>query len=89
MSKKLLSFLISELTTVRFVCKNAACGMVVEMTVDDLIQGKGRQQACAFCQSSFDPHKRATAPITELARAIGALKAAASVVDVEFVLPGE
>ncbi len=85
MSKKLLSFLLSELQTARVVCK--ACGVIVELPLAKLTDGgRGFARKCVSCNADFDPAGNGAA-IAKLAVALTDLQKLASLVDLEFVIP--
>ena len=97
MSKKLLSFLLSELSTIRLICKNQGCGAVAEMSLQDLATlthaGGKATDLCAFCGQPFSLKSRqaapAPAPLWQLAQAVAQMRYIESLVDVEFVLPDD
>ena len=83
MSRKLLAFLLSELNTVRILCRK--CSAVAEMPLADL--GRQPGHACRFCNAPFSLPPKNPGPFAALAQAIGELQKMNSAVDVEFVLP--
>jgi hypothetical protein len=59
MSEKLLQFLmLSEMSTVRLICKNPDCGAVFELPIGKLIEQKWRN--CLSCKAEFDVVKTET-----------------------------
>jgi hypothetical protein len=82
-SEKLFRFLLSELKTIRVICKNGVCGAIVEVPVDQAIK-TFRNDQCPVCHKSFVP-----ASIMSLAIAIQELNQKKDEVDVEFVIPLE
>jgi hypothetical protein len=52
MSRKLLAFLLSELRTVRVICKNPACGAVVELPIERL-GVKMHDARCRVCDTAL------------------------------------
>jgi hypothetical protein len=86
---KLFAFFLSELKTIRIVCRNPGCGVIVEQSMDDLIKGNGNQLRCSFCGQDFDPSKVPPAPIQALATVLNAFRNIQQTVDVEFVLPDD
>ena len=87
MSRRLLVFLLSELATLRVVCRRPGCGGVTEMPLDR-VAARFADPRCPVCQGELLPGNAAGAnPLTQLARAAVALQAHAANVDVEFVLP--
>ena len=90
MSKKLLSFLLSELTTLRLICLNPQCGMVVEMHINNLFnKDKLDRFHCKFCNAEFNPSGDETPPLGLFAQAIQKMRTdiVAKKFDLEFVLP--
>src|SRR5437764_12980 len=95
MSDKLLRFfLLSELETVRVVCKKATCGAVIEVPISRLgnfFQGGN----CRVCNNSFGVVDSLQRPITginwleTLENVLTALKNASKNVEIEFVLPAK
>lgn len=88
MSEKLLRFLLSELKTVRVLCKDAACGAITEMPIGKLdAMLRAKQCACPVCGRSFlSPPDVGQNYFAMLAIAIAGLAAIKSNVEVEFVL---
>jgi hypothetical protein len=83
MSEHPLTVLLSDLSTVRIVCRHKAdgtsCGVAVEVPVERL----GQLEECPVCHNSFDP--MAGKLCTSLGRAITQLQAHKGV-QVEFVM---
>lgn len=90
MSEKLLRFFrLSEIDTVRLVCKQDDCGAIVEIPLKHLAQSKYR--ACIACGRPFEIAGAADDPdhwLKRFAEAAIALNAAKKL-KVEFVLPGK
>lgn len=78
MSRKLLAFLVSELSVVRIVC--AKCRAASEVTVEQL--SGGQSFGCRYCDTQMQAHDTLAA----LARSILFLKNYKGF-EVEFVLP--
>lgn len=88
MSEHLLKVLLSELSTVRVVCKK--CGAVFEMPLDRLAAAfRKTAQCCPFCGAGFhlfNPQGHAADVLGPFAQALADLQQAQNC-DVEFVLP--
>lgn len=85
MSRKLLVFLLSELVTVRLVCKQCQATAAVEVPL-----GRLGQQAvfCPSCRTPFGgPIAGMPNYLDELARVIAQLQHKSVPFEVEFVLP--
>jgi hypothetical protein len=96
MSEHLLKILLTDLQTVRLVCKGVKkeapekpCGAVFEFPVAEVGEvfpdGTGR---CPFCGIAFqwsEPNGKKRSPFVLLAEALEKLKAVAGVVDVQFI----
>jgi hypothetical protein len=88
-SRKLLAFLLSELNTVRIICKRAECGAITEIPISSMAKMFSGNW-CPACQHQFVeefpgkpvPPRR----LVELANAIAAVKDVQAI-DLEFVLP--
>ena len=80
MSKKLLSFLLAELGTVRVKCVN--CKKVAEMSVFE-VGVQFTSTACPFCRRPFT-HPAADNPFVKLSEAVTEMQKL-STVEVEFV----
>lgn len=90
MSEKLFKFLLSELSTVRLVCKDKSCGAITEMTLEKLrTRFSQSDPCCPVCRAEFgDPATSSTSnPLRDFAQAVRALQARQQFVEVEFVLP--
>ena len=95
MSRKLLAFLLSELRTIRIVCKGQIkgkpCGTVLEVPLSNLADFFARTDAtCRHCNTSwlhFPSPGDAQEPFRLLAQAINNFANMKERVDVEFVLP--
>lgn len=85
MSRRLLTFLLSELSVVRVICKNPACGGVVELPLANLA-AKLHVPTCKLCGLEFLPAAIAN-PFVALGKAVQDLQRHADRCDVEFVLP--
>jgi hypothetical protein len=88
MSRKLLAFLLSELETVRIVCKG--CSAVTEMTTEKA-SGKFERPHCPVCNTAFFkiiPGQGQYNPLFNLLQAITEMKRFTTV-DVEFTLPDQ
>jgi hypothetical protein len=83
-SRKLLAFLLSELKTVRILCKKEGCRGIIEVSIEDL-PGKLDGCQCPFCKTSFRLANEDNFAL--LAKAIGNLARISDKVDVEFILP--
>lgn len=84
MSRKLLAFLLSELQTVRVICKK--CEVVTEMTADKA-SGKFQSGRCPVCEEWFyNPGSTGFNPLFELLKMIQETKRITTF-DVEFTLP--
>lgn len=87
MSRRLFAFLLSELATVRVICKNPTCGGVVELPVSRLSAQHGNT-ICHICGANFQTHlSNEPNPFTALAVAFQQIKQHADKMDVEFVVP--
>jgi|SRR5450755_964804 hypothetical protein len=90
MSEKLLRFfLMSEIRTIRLVCKNEGCGAIVEVPIEKLEQDKWK--TCRGCERPFgvtDQHSQLNW-LQQLSQAIAGLRKAADDLEVEFVLPAK
>jgi hypothetical protein len=93
--KDTIKFLLSELSTVRIVCKgkrgNDPCGYVSEVPLDHLDTFYNRMSSCPFCNTPFGVLPRAAGTLQDgfgpLAQAIKNLNAVKQQVEIEFVLP--
>jgi hypothetical protein len=92
MSRKLFAFLLSELSTVRLICKRPTCGGVAEMPIDQLEKRFEGQYApaCPVCGGTYQgiDGSRPTA-FHLLAVAVKRLQQCKDAVEIEFVLPDE
>jgi hypothetical protein len=82
MSKHLLSFLLSELTTVRVICKG--CGVIVELPIHDL-GTRFREAKCPLCNRELLARDDEDA-LRNLDNAILAIKKFTDRVEIEFVM---
>lgn len=83
MSRKLLAFLLSELSTVRVLCKK--CGGVIEFPCEKLAF-YFQSPKCPLCRHDFGPSDDDN-PFAAIAKAVATFKLIHGQVDVEFVLP--
>jgi hypothetical protein len=86
MSRNLLVFLLSELDTVRVICRHANCGVTIELPVGQLGQRFANGHCPACNQLLASGGKNAFEQLTE---AVRAFKAYDKTVGVEFVLPAD
>lgn len=84
MSEHLLKFLLSELSTVRLVCRAKHCGMVAEMPVEKL--AAKQHGACPFCGQEFG-----STALQEFGQQLLRVRELhqRGVVDLQFVLPAD
>jgi hypothetical protein len=88
MSRKLFTFLLTELKTIRVICSQ--CGTVVEQPIDVLArQGKDKVLNCKFCHQDFNPQHQDVGPLLTFAQALQKMQELGKVVGVEFVVPAE
>lgn len=83
MSRKLFAFLLSELKTVRIICKN--CNVITELPIADLAD-KFKAPKCPSCKNSIASENEN--PFVLLARSL-AWFAGENRVDVEFIIPDD
>jgi hypothetical protein len=84
MSEKIFRFLLSELKSLRAICKQPGCGGVVELPLD-AISGKKTSIRCPVCDNPLQqptPNNH----LANLAKAIESVTTS-GVADVEFSLP--
>lgn len=86
MSKHLLSFLLSELKTLRVICKQPGCGFVVEVGLERFLANQSAFVQCRFCGKEFEGSTTGSLPLAQFATAIRAMSNAAERVDLEFIL---
>lgn len=86
MSRKLLAFLLSELKTVRIICKHPACGVITEMPLDKLA-GKLCTGQCPACQKAIASVSQDSNAFLLLAKAAQLFAARKDDVEIEFVIP--
>lgn len=84
MSKKLFSFMIGELRTIRLICKVKNCGAVSEFGIDRLV--KAPMLRCPCCKAEY-ANASADDPLVMLGKALQELSRDTENLDVEFVLP--
>jgi hypothetical protein len=93
MSETLYKFLLSELATIRIVCKNTGCHKVTEMPLEDLLQPSQAHffLTCPFCKAGYDPKLTNVSRFHQLAVAMARVQelSALGLADVEFVLPAK
>ena len=89
MSRKLFAFLLSELKTVRLICKNPKCGGVTELTVERLGTKFFDKAECPLCRAEFFGDRQVLNPLLQLARTVQEIQKRSAVVEVEFVLPAD
>lgn len=96
MSRELFAFLLSELQTIRVLCRGQRngkpCSGVVELDLADLEHFYQRLNACPLCGSSFGVFPASSGGVaqdgfTPLQRALADLNAVAKRFEVELVLP--
>jgi hypothetical protein len=87
MSRHLLAFLVSQVRTVRLICKDPGCGVIFEMSLDALAGAKWQQ--CPACGADFNPTRSGTGLLMTFATAAKALQEYHKVLDLEFVLPAD
>jgi len=88
MSRKLLAFLLSELATIRIICRNGMCGAITEIPINRLADTM-KANCCPVCRSPFCNQQLERPPnwLARLAEVLTGLQKTADLVDVEFVLP--
>jgi hypothetical protein len=84
MSEKLLTVPLSELGTVRLVCRRKDCGGVFEMPVERLPLKDF--QSCPVCQAAFKESDVAPGHLANLGSAIKQVLSLKDTVEVQFVL---
>jgi hypothetical protein len=87
MSRTLFAVLLSELNTLRLICKRKACSGVLEMSIEQF--GVRPDFTCPACggrigPETSDPHKRFN---NNFAKAIEAIRSHHEQFDVEFIIP--
>lgn len=95
-SRKLVSFLLSELKTVRVICKSDGCRVVTELPMDQLVKRFGGETVSCphcggfLCQSPpgnfFNLQKIPINPLFMLAHAAEEAAKPTARFDIEFVL---
>lgn len=87
MSEHLLKIMLSELATVRVLCKSSTCGAVIEMPLADMPRMLALGE-CPVCHASFRvPSSSGPDLLAALARSIQAVQAASGRVEIQFVIP--
>jgi len=93
MSRKLLAFLVSELSIVRIICQTEGCGLVIELPVAECLQsGNLPMTTCPKCCKPIGastPDGTVQNAVAPLAKAILDLQKIEKRVQVELVLPGD
>lgn len=89
LSETLFRFLVSELTSLRIICRHNDCGAVVELRLDHLsaLDVPETKLTCPACRNVIERGSSSDKIVTNLAKAILKFKNAADYVDVEFTLP--
>jgi hypothetical protein len=83
MSRKLLAFLLSELKTVRVICKRDGCGMIYELPVAEL-ETRFKNMTCPACKNLLGHgNENGFAWLSAAVRAFATVK---DWVELEFVL---
>jgi hypothetical protein len=90
-SKILLSFLLSELKTIRIQCKNPRCkGAILEVPVDQLKSlYSSTSLSCPLCREDLFVGPNQQNWLNMLAVAIAGIQDASEKVEVEFILQAE
>lgn len=83
MSKKLLTFFLNELKTVRIHCSSSQCGGVVEIPISQLSSAK-KQAECPACGAGL---RLDNSLLNQLGSAINGLVSPESYLWIEFVIP--
>lgn len=83
MTKKLFSFLVSELKTVRVICKNRVCGAITELPVEQ-VERVFQDPKCPVCGMHLSGGEGGLALLGSALRILGASK---DKVEVEFAVP--
>jgi hypothetical protein len=86
MSRKLLVFLLSELKTIRVICKNPECRVTSELPIEKL-ETKFQVSACPACRKQIYPPN--VNPFLSLATAVEKFREWKDSIDIEFVFPDE
>lgn len=84
MSEKLFRFLVSEIKSMRVICKNKDCGTVLEIPLKKLEDGRGEIQ-CPVCKNWLQKGG-INCHLSDLAAALDRFSKL-DYVDVEFTLP--
>jgi len=85
-SRKLLAFLLSELKTIRILCRQGHCQGVIELPLADLAKGHGK---CPICSNAFNPLNHTLSKLTLFAQHLRDIQEAKEVYEVELILPDE
>lgn len=86
MSEHLLRILLTELSTVRLVCKDKSCGAVTEISLEQL-RTRFSDVRCPLCKAAFGDSDVGGNPFKDFAQAVRAIQSRSDHVEVEFVLP--
>ena len=85
MSRKQFFFMLSELKTVRFICKK--CGAVAEMNIGQIDMSFGNP-SCKACSTAYDGASTSFInTLTKLGKTLEAAQADSLGCEIEFVLP--
>lgn len=88
MSKKLLTFLLSEVRAVRVICQKPGCDGAAEVSLDRM-KTLFANPYCPICGGPFQGFPVASNPLVHLAKAMLDMQTHAGIAQVEFVLPDE
>lgn len=87
MSEHIIRFLLSEIKTVRVVCKK--CGAVIETPIEKAGDALASGRRCRFCNNDLgDPNHPNSDPLRGLAAVAESLTSMENV-EVHFVFPGD
>lgn len=86
MSRRLFAFLLSELTTLRVICKSPVCGAITELS-PRLLEAMCVRGECPVCKAPFGLPAGQIDAISKLAKAIQSVQACSDKVDIEFIQP--
>ena len=85
MSEHLLRILLTELSTVRLVCKSKDCGAVTEVSLDQLAFRFGDVR-CPVCHADFGEADASGNPLKNFALAVRALQSRSKLLEAEFIV---
>lgn len=88
MSRKLFAFLLSELGTVRLLCRSPQCGAATELTIEQMGL-RMMPPFCPVCRAPLLSGHTNDNSLTRLAAALIELRAQTGTVEIEFVLPDD